>query len=448
MFISRSFVTFKLPRRRKSISIHRPHRAALAAFAIQLGLIQRAPAQVGPPQQAPSIPPGDGRVAPTSDEPREGQADDSATEEKRSPDDSALAPHKQKKTPSRFIDPVDKMPDVSQWLDTLYGFIPIPTVITEPALGGIGGALGLAFFGARNPDQKIPPNVYGVGGGYTANKSWFVGAGYRGFFEQGKWRVGVGGFYASPNIELFLTLPDDRELSTSAHIKAGGGGGRVMRRLGKLPLYLGVVLSDKQMHVGIDEVEFGEEVAESDLALDQNQLQSLASVELDTRNNFFSPTQGSYARVDGGYNSIFGDQAGGFGSVYAAAHQFIDLKYVVLGFRGVGNVVVGTAPFYLRPFVSLRGVPVARYQGDYTITLETEEMIRFTKRIGMVVFGGWGKALTDDIGFKDATNVWNVGGGLRYLVARLYGLQMGFDVARGPEKFAWYLQFGHAWGGD
>jgi len=56
--------------------------------------------------------------------------------------------------------------------------------------------------------------------------------------------------------------------------------------------------------------------------------------------------------------------------------------------------------------------------------------------------------MTDDIDFKEATNVWNVGAGFRYLLARLYGLQMGFDIARGPEQFAWYLQFGHAWGAD
>ncbi|HXS16252.1 MAG TPA: hypothetical protein VN764_03635, partial [Polyangiaceae bacterium] len=418
------------------------------AGAVGLGIGMCAPrmalAQVGPPGQAPAIPPGDDRVGkPVESEPEEqakqrdqepapaekkegkGQDTPSASDHPTAADSSLAADKKKKKKkkPSKLIDPVDKMPDASQWLDTLYGFIPIPTLITEPALGGIGGALGLAFFGARNPDQKIPPNIYGVGGGYTANKSWFVGGGYRGFFEQGKWRVGVGGYYAAPNLELYLTLPSDRELSTTADINAFGGGGRALRKLGRLPVFLGVALSDKQVHLEIEEPDFAEELDLPQFKLNQNQLQMMLTSELDTRNNFFSPTAGSYARVDGGYSNIFGDQAGGFGSVYAAAHQFVDLKYVVLGFRGVGNVVVGTAPFYLRPFVSLRGVPVARYQGDYTFTLETEEMIRFTRRIGMVVFGGWGKAMTDDVGFKEATNVWNVGGGLRYLVARLYGLQ-------------------------
>jgi len=34
------------------------------------------------------------------------------------------------------------------------------------------------------------------------------------------------------------------------------------------------------------------------------------------------------------------------------------------------------------------------------------------------------------------------GGGFRYLTAREFGLQMGFDVARGPEEWAIYVVFG------
>jgi hypothetical protein len=37
------------------------------------------------------------------------------------------------------------------------------------------------------------------------------------------------------------------------------------------------------------------------------------------------------------------------------------------------------------------------------------------------------------------------GFGFRYLIARLYGLRVGIDVARGPEDWAFYIQVGNAW---
>jgi hypothetical protein len=42
-------------------------------------------------------------------------------------------------------------------------------------------------------------------------------------------------------------------------------------------------------------------------------------------------------------------------------------------------------------------------------------------------------------------NVTAGGAGFRYLVARRYGLQMGVDVADGPDDTVLYVVFGNAW---
>lgn len=349
---------------------------------------------------------------------------------------------------SLFFDPEDGMFDASGWLDTAYGFVPIPSLITEPALGGIGGVLGLAFFGERKKDQLIPPNLFFVGGGYTANHSWFAGAGYRGFLDKGRLRVTGWGFYAQPNIDLYVQSERLGEIGLRAEIKTFGGGARVMRKIGKLPIYVGGIVSDKQLNWRFSSDYTLGELELPSLEIEQNQLQLKVSSELDTRNNVFSPTDGSYLRLDGGYNMVRGQLPADYGTLYVAGHQFFDLSRIVLGFRAVSHVVLGEAPFYLRPFIALRGVPMARYQGDTTILLETEEMLRLTQRFGINVFGGWGKAMSSNVSFTEAENAWNVGAGFRYLLARRHGLQMGIDVARGPEVYAWYVQFGNAWGGD
>jgi hypothetical protein len=97
------------------------------------------------------------------------------------------------------------------------------------------------------------------------------------------------------------------------------------------------------------------------------------------------------------------------------------------------------------PFVSLRGVPVLRYQGELTMLTETEQSINVYKRWSLVGFAGIGTTVPslDEMSFGDTA--WNAGAGFRYMVARMLGLQMGMDFARGPEDWAFYIVFGSAW---
>jgi hypothetical protein len=37
------------------------------------------------------------------------------------------------------------------------------------------------------------------------------------------------------------------------------------------------------------------------------------------------------------------------------------------------------------------------------------------------------------------------GVGFRYMLARRMQLSLGIDIARGPEKTAWYISMGNAW---
>lgn len=53
--------------------------------------------------------------------------------------------------------------------------------------------------------------------------------------------------------------------------------------------------------------------------------------------------------------------------------QFIPLHpRLYLGLRGDGAASFGNVPFYLRPFISLRGAPIMRYQGEEIAQIEAE----------------------------------------------------------------------------
>jgi len=56
----------------------------------------------------------------------------------------------------KFIDPKDGKFDTSDWLLHHRGFLPVPVIITEPAVG-YGGGAALLFF-HQSMDEKIAPN--------------------------------------------------------------------------------------------------------------------------------------------------------------------------------------------------------------------------------------------------------------------------------------------------
>jgi hypothetical protein len=85
-------------------------------------------------------------------------------------------------------------------------------------------------------------------------------------------------------------------------------------------------------------------------------------------------------------------------------------------------------------------------QGKYTAVAETEWRWDFAGRWSLDAFGGVGRTAPRRGDFSDGETAWNAGAGFRYLLARLFGIRGGLDVARGPEDWAVYIIVGSAWG--
>ena len=69
----------------------------------------------------------------------------------------------------------------------------------------------------------------------------------------------------------------------------------------------------------------------------------------------------------------------------------------------------------------------------------------FVYRWSLMLYGGTGKAFDDWSDFGSADWISSYGTGFRYLLARKFKLRVGIDVARGPEKWAYYIVFGSSW---
>lgn len=65
----------------------------------------------------------------------------------------------------------------------------------------------------------------------------------------------------------------------------------------------------------------------------------------------------------------------------------------VSGFRLEVDQVYNDPPFYLLPFINMRGIPAGRYQGKSIAVVETEQRFNLNTRWSILGFAGYGKAI-------------------------------------------------------
>ncbi len=193
--------------------------------------------------------------------------------------------------------------------------------------------------------------------------------------------------------------------------------------------------------------DFGETIPGIDpLNFDSRDGSVSLKVTYDSRDNIFTPNDGIKGKVD----SEFHRKAFGGDYAYRKDHAQIqyfnaDVTNLVVGVRADYQAITDGAPFYARPYINMRGIPAMRYQGDNVALAEVEVRWDVTPRWSLISFAGSGKATDEKQNFSDSQYRNVVGGGFRYLVARLLNMRTGIDVAKGPEEWAYYIQMGHAW---
>src|SRR6185295_4491095 len=99
--------------------------------------------------------------------------------------------------PSRFRDPGDGQFDVSSFLETPRGFLPVPVVITEPAVGYGGGAVGMFLRPREKAGEQgwAMPNISVISAIGTENGTRAAFAGDASRWRDGRFKTlaGTGG---------------------------------------------------------------------------------------------------------------------------------------------------------------------------------------------------------------------------------------------------------------
>lgn len=360
----------------------------------------------------------------------------------QAPDDAAESPASPRSAEA------DGWPDLSSFLDEKYGFLPLVFPITEPAVG-YGAVGGVAFIskplGAAR-DGFGRPNISFIGGMATENGSWGVFAADLRHWLDDRLQTLAAAVYAEVQLDFHglgkNSLLADDPLRYQLGPKAAAVQARY--RIGDTLLWAGLRYAFAVTEVSFDAPSSTPGLPDYDSSSRVGGLTAVTSY--DSRDNIFTPVRGTYLEASFG---LFGKALGGedqFERAGLVAIQYFSLPFHLhLGLRGDAASSFGDAPFYLQPFVNLRGVPLLRYQGEQSAQAEAELRWQFWERFSLLGFAGAGAVWNDFEAVDSPRGVPSGGGGFRYEIARAYGLHMGIDLAFSPDTTAVYLQVGSAW---
>jgi hypothetical protein len=357
---------------------------------------------------------------------------------------------------SQFADPKDGKLDTSQWLAGKTGFLPIPILISDPAVG-YGGGLGLAFFHDSKDELQeevgedgvlsLPPSVSFLVGAGTENGSWLAAGGHVGSWKKDSIRYTGAAGYGAFNLK-FYGIDPDQEVPGDNGLEFDLEGFIFLQeltfRIKESNFFIGGRYSYFNATTDFDI--FGDIPGIPKDEVDDATAGLGLIINYDSRDNIISPSDGQLTKLHTMfYNEAFGGDYD-YTKIKASSYSYWPiLDDVVLGVRLEGDFIGDGAPFYDVPYIDMRGIPALRYQGENVIVTELEARWDITYRWSLVGFGGSGWT-ADSIGdFGDESAKLAGGGGFRYLVAHRLGLRVGLDIAVGPEDTVVYMGIGSAW---
>ena len=343
--------------------------------------------------------------------------------------------------------------DASDWLLEQQGILPVPIIISDPAVGYGAGLAGVFFH--KDEDQVdeegvplVTPSISAVAAAITENDSWFAGGAHLGIWKNDSIHyTGILG-YADLNLNFFAGNQNDDFPGFAFEIQGTFTNHELLFRLADSNWFLGAsyqyLNADLTLLTGIEIPILKELFGKIFLGSERSSGVS-GIIEYNSRDNDFSPTTGQFLRFEALFNreALGGDDD--YEAYDATALFWWPMQSLITGLRLEAEAAHGDTPFYAIPFIDLRGIPSLRYQGEAVSVVETELTWNITNRYAVLGFIGAGWAADTFSELDQSDTIIAKGAGFRYQIARKLGLWSGFDVAVGPEDTVFYIQAGSAW---
>ena len=347
--------------------------------------------------------------------------------------------------------------DLSKRLFENKNALPIPIVVTDPAIGIGGGLIGVWFHeppqsiskrsnSEESKTQLLPPSVTGVGGLATSNDSWAAFAGH--FHSWNEDSIRYTGVIGMVDLNLKYHLPNRPLLGPEPFFEYTLSGALTSHKFEKrvsskwaLGLSYTYLASQASFHLpgAIRPATAPEDIDDFNLA------GATFAATYDTRDNIISPSSGVLFKLA---PQFFSEELGSdqtFSRIDFGYVGYYDFESLVLGLRIQGSLSETDAPFFMQPYVKQRGVPSLRFQGTEALSAEFEASFPLDERWRANVFAGRGWTHSQRVNQPISESV-NAGGfGFRYLLSEKLGLLAGLDFGFSDVDSAVYITIGNPW---
>lgn len=321
-------------------------------------------------------------------------------------------------------------------------FIVVPYPIVDPALGN-GLLVGPVWMRSGPPPATGPakPQAYGLGALWTDGGTRGLVAFDHRAWKDGAWRTTA----LAADVDLhfaYAGLRLDQDDGFGFAIAARGASVSAERALGDGPNTLAFSVFHAQADVSSDEpppLELEPDIGSATLS------GFTLGWARDTRDDVFLPSTGSAMSAK---LTVIPEALGASFDAQTVALKWTHYQPMgggVVGWRAKSDLGFGEPPFYLRPFVSFRGVAALRYAGEQVLSMEAEYRHPIHGDWDGLVFAAGGRVRSDFRGIEQQKTVAAAGVGLRFKARKLFGLTFGVDIAQGPDGTVGYLQIGNAW---
>jgi outer membrane protein assembly factor BamA len=327
------------------------------------------------------------------------------------------------------------------------GFVIMPIPLSNPTLGT---GLTLPLLLLYNPDGKGRPWMTGVGGMYTDNGSWAVGAFQKAYLNNDKVRLTGAVGFADLNLKFYGIGSGAGKQGIS--IPIGQSGAFVMAEgLGQVAnaTFIGL----RYRLLTIDTKLGGQEIPSLGITIPTVQLHSRSAMlgpvaQYDTRDNELNPRRGVYVNLEAGFaRGAWGGESD-YQKFNVAYNQYLPLAKGVLALRASACTARGSVPFYDLCLFGmkndLRGYEIGQYRDKAMYAVQTEYRWPLFWRIGLVAFAGVGSVAKSFGSFTSDNLLPAAGVGVRLQASKKHDVNVSVDFAVSRDSKTLYFYIGEA----
>jgi outer membrane protein assembly factor BamA len=331
---------------------------------------------------------------------------------------------------------------LKQGKDDEDNLLAVPLPIVDPSIGNGLALVGLYTFPSLGADETVPRSTVAVAAGYTDTETWMLGGGFKLYLDEDRYRLGLSAGYGSINLDYYGIGDDSIFANDPVGYNVSGSfvQAAVQFRIAE-SAYIGFESNLIDANLKTDQLL---DILPA-LSVDFTLFGIGPTFEYDNRDQNWWPTSGTLATATLlQYDEAIGSDASFWAFDARMAKYWSPFTDMVLAAELRAARTSDDAPFFMAPFIDVRGFPSGQYLDSALGQAQAEFRWNPFGRFGVVAFAGVGVVANDLSSLPGSDGELGFGSGLRYRISEEDQMNIGVDLALGGDDLAIYFRIGEA----